>query len=91
MSTTEIILNMLAEASTRDISQEEHPERFGESVEVARRGGKVAGIARQALETETGKPVITSQSAAQLNQVVTGMIEGMAGKPLQETECLDEN
>lgn len=90
MSTTEIILNMLAEASTRDISQEEQPEGFGESVEVARRGGKVAGIARQALETETGKPVITSQSAAQLNQVVTGMIEGLAAQPPHKAEEQDK-
>ena len=76
MSTTEIILNMLAETSTKDISQASKPETFEENIEVARRGGNVAGIAKQALEAETGKPVITSQNAAQLNAVVTGMIEG---------------
>lgn len=74
MSTTEIILNMLAETSTKDISQASKPETFEENIEVARRGGNVAGIAKQALEAETGKPVITSQNAAQLNAVVTGMI-----------------
>ena len=78
MSTTEIILNMLAETSTKDISKKERPEGFSENVEVARRGGKVAGIARTALEEETGEPVITSQNAAQLNTVVTEMIEGVA-------------
>ena len=78
MSTTEIILNMLAETSTKDISKEAKPETFEENIEVARRGGNVAGIAKQALEAETGKPVITSQNAAQLNAVVTGMIEGVA-------------
>ena len=58
MSTTEIILNMLAETSTKDISQAAKPETFEENIEVARRGGNVAGIAKQALEAETGKPVI---------------------------------
>lgn len=79
MTTTEIILNMLAETSTKDISKEAKPETFAENVEVARRGGNVAGIAKQALEAETGKPVISSQNAAQLNAVVTGMIEEVAG------------
>ena len=78
MSTTEIILNMLAETSTKDISQAAKPETFEENIEVARRGGNVAGIAKQALEAETGRSVITSQNAAQLNAVVTGMIEGVA-------------
>ena len=77
MSTTEIILNMLAETSTKDISKVSKPETFEENIEVARRGGNVAGVAKQALEAETGKPVITSQNAAQLNAVVTGMIEGV--------------
>ena len=88
MSTTEIILNMLAETSTKDISQASKPETFEENIEVARRGGNVAGIAKQALEAETGKPVITSQNAAQLNAVVTGMIEGVvdAEKKKDETE-----
>ena len=88
MSTTEIILNMLAETSTKDISQASKPETFEENIEVARRGGNVAGIAKQALEEETGKPVITSQNAAQLNAVVTGMIEGVvdAEKKKDETD-----
>ena len=78
MSTTEIILNMLAETSTKDISKKERPAGFSESMKVARRGGKVASIARTALEAETGEPVITSQNAAQLNTVVTDVIEGVA-------------
>ena len=88
MSTTEIILNMLAETSTKDISQVSKPETFEENIEVVRRGGNVAGIAKQALEAETGKPVITSQNAAQLNAVVTGMIEGVvdAEKKKDETD-----
>lgn len=90
MSTTEIILNMLAETSTKDISQASKPETFEENIEVARRGGNIAGIAKQALEAETGKPVITSQNAAQLNTVVTGMIEGVVNAE-EEKEKTDEN
>ena len=77
MSTTEIILNMLAETSTKDISQTAKPETLEENIDVARRGGNVAGIAKQALEAETGKPVITSKNAAQLNAVVTSMIDSI--------------
>ena len=86
MSTTEIILNMLAETSTKDISQASKPETFEENIEVARRGGNVAGIAKQALEEETGKPVITSQNAAQLNAVVTGIIEGVVDVKKEKDE-----
>lgn len=75
MSTTEIILNMLAETSTRDISASEKPNGFTESVQIARQGGEVAGIARKALEQRTGTSVITPKNAAQLNSVVTKTIE----------------
>jgi hypothetical protein len=78
MSDTELVLNMLAEASTRDISKEEKPEGFEESRKVARSGGEVAGIAKEALEKRTGKSVITSQNATQLNTIVTGLIESVA-------------
>ena len=75
MSTTEIILTMLAETSTKDISAAEKPAGFSENVKVAKRGGKVAKVARQALESETGTSVITFQSASQLNEAVTELIE----------------
>ena len=74
MSDTELVLNMLAEASTRDISREEKPRGFEESREVAKRGGGVAGTARKALEAETGKPVITQKNASQLGMLVTQML-----------------
>ena len=77
---TELVLTMLAEASTRDISRAEKPEAFEESKRVARRGGNVAKVAREALEAETGQPVITSQNAAQLNAVVTELIEAVASE-----------
>ena len=78
MSDTELVLTMLAEASTRDISKATKPDGFAENVKVAKRGGNVANVARRQLEAETGLPVITAQNAAQLNAVVTEMIEASA-------------
>jgi hypothetical protein len=63
MTNTELILNMLAEASTKDISQAENPDTFKESAKVAQRGGKIAGDARKALEAQIGKKVVTSLNA----------------------------
>ena len=75
MTTLELVLNMLAEATTTEISKQKAPEGLRENIEVARSGGKVAGDARKAIEQQTGVPVITSKNAAQLNQVVTNLIE----------------
>jgi hypothetical protein len=63
MTNTELILNMLAEASTKDISQATNPETFQESAKVAQQGGKISGDARKALEAKTGKKVVTSLNA----------------------------
>ena len=78
MSTLEIVLNMLAETTTTELSKAHQPEGFEESRIVARRGGKVAGDARRAIEADTGRPAVTAENAAQLNTVVTDMIEGVA-------------
>jgi len=78
MSTTELVLNMLAETATKEISQAEQPEGFSQNKRVAQRGGNIAGEAQKAIERESGKPVITSQNATQLNHVVTQMIETSA-------------
>ena len=75
MTTTEIVLNMLAETSTTDISKAEMPQTFEANKEVARMGGEVAGIARRELEKRTGRPVITSKNAADLHPVLTEIIE----------------
>ena len=75
VTTLELVLNMLAEATTTEISKQKAPGGLRENVEVARSGGKVAGDARKAIEQQTGVPVITSKNAAQLNQVVTSLIE----------------
>ena len=78
MSTLEIVLNMLAETTTTELSKAHRPEGFEESRIVARRGGKVAGDARRAIEADTGRPAVTAQNAAQLSAVVTDVIEGVA-------------
>jgi len=78
MTNTELILNMLAEASTKDISQAINPETFQESAMVAQQGGQIAGDARKALEAKTGKKVVSSLNAkAVLNSKDNlGQIEG---------------
>ena len=81
MTTLELVLNMLAEATTAEISKQKAPEGLRENVEVARSGGKVAGDARKAIEQQTGVPVITSKNAAQLNQVVSNLIEATSEIP----------
>ena len=78
MSTTEIVLNMLAEVSTTEISKTQQPQSFEENRTVAKQGGKIASDARINLEKATGKTVITSKNAAQLNSVVTDVIESIA-------------
>lgn len=77
MSTLELVLTMLAEATTTEISKQRAPETFAENIRVAREGGEAAGEARKAVEARTGVPVITAKNAVQLNQVVTQMIKGI--------------
>ena len=75
MSTTELVLNMLAETSTTDISKKEKPSTFDESKKVARRGGNIAGIARKELEVELGEPVITAKNAVDFARLIAGVID----------------
>ena len=84
MTTLELVLNMLAEATTTEISKQKSPETFSENLAIAREGGEAAGIARKAVEDRTGVPVITSKNAAQLNQVVTDLLEGAATSPKKQ-------
>lgn len=80
MSTLELVLNMLAEATTTELAKEHDAQGLAENKAVARRGGKVAGDARKAIEADTGKPVITPKNATELNQVMTDLIEGISTK-----------
>lgn len=84
MTTLELVLNMLAEATTTEISKQKSPGTFSENIDVARAGGKVAGDARKAIESQTGVPVITSKNAAQLHQVVTDLLEGATTSPKKQ-------
>lgn len=83
MSDLELVLTMLAEASTTDITKAEQPQGFDENQKVARRGGNVAGVARKALEAETGKPVVTAQNAESFRQLVTDIVTDAAQLPEQ--------
>ena len=78
MSTLELTLNMLAEATTTELTKTRNPQGLAENQDVAKRGGRVAGDARKAIEKESGRPVITADNAAQLNTVVATMIEDVA-------------
>ena len=74
MSTLELALNMLAEATTTELTKTANPQGLVENQRVARKGGRVAGNARKEIEKETGKPVITLQNAKQLNGIVTKLL-----------------
>ena len=80
MSTLELVLNMLAEATTTEISKQKKPETFEESRIVAIEGGEAAGEARIAVEKRTGKSVITSDNAAQFQEIVVALIESVEQK-----------
>ena len=86
MTTLELVLNMLAEATTTEISKQKAPSTFSENMAVAREGGEAAGIARKAVEERTGVPVITPKNAAQLNQVVTDLLEGAVSDTKEKTK-----
>lgn len=89
MTTLELVLNMLAEATTTELSKQRRPETFQENIEAARAGGSVAGRTREDIEAQSGRPVISSQNAAQLNQVVVNMIENIASE--EEDASDDQN
>ncbi len=78
MSTLEIVLNMLAEATTTEFSKEIEPKTFEESRQIARQGGNVAGNARKNIEAITNRPVITNKSAAELNEIVSDLLTDIA-------------
>ena len=85
MTDLELILNMLAESTTTEISKQKQPETFEENVEVARSGGEAAGEARKAVEARTGVPVITTQKAVDFTQLIENIGEAEA-LPLTDDE-----
>ena len=63
MTNRELVMNMLAELSTKEISESQNPETFGDHIDVARQGGEIARNARMELEAKTGKPVVSPLNA----------------------------
>lgn len=88
MSTLELTLNMLAEATTTELTKTRNPQGLDENQDVARRGGRVAGDARKAIEKESGRPVITADNAAKLNTVVVTMIEDVAEQRKEDEKTI---
>jgi hypothetical protein len=78
MSTLELALNMVAEAATTEISKQQKPESLEQNKKVAKAGGSAAKAAKDSIESATGTPVITNKKAAELNHMVTSMIEASA-------------
>ena len=78
MTTLELVLNMLAEATTTQFSKDRKPTTFQENLEVAKAGGQVAGRTRKDIESQSNTPVISPKNAAQLYQIVTDLLEGAA-------------
>ena len=87
MTNRELVLNMLAELSTKDISESQNPETFGEHMDVARQGGEIARHARMELEAKTGKPVVTSLNAKQALKLK----ENQGDNPQNQLENPDNN
>ena len=75
MSTTELILNMLAETATKDIAEAKNPQGLEENKQVAKDGGSIAGDARKSIEARTGKPVITSKNAIDLGRLISDVVK----------------
>lgn len=86
MSMLELALNMLAEATTTELTRTQNPQGLTQNQAVAREGGGIAGNARNEIEARTGQPVITSNNAAKLNTVVTNLIEDMVDRAEKDDE-----
>lgn len=78
MSTLELALNMLAEATTTELTRAQNPQGLAENQKVAHEGGSIAGNARKQIEAQTGRPVVTAQNALTLNALVVNAIEVVA-------------
>ncbi|MBZ4212383.1 phage antirepressor protein [Mycoplasma sp. U97] len=87
MTTTEIILNMLAETATKDITNAANPQGLEENKKVAKRGGSIAGNARKEIEQETGKSVITSKNAIDFGK----LIEDVSSKEFKDKDKKDKD
>ncbi len=88
MTTLEIVLNMLAEATTTELTKTTNPQGLEENKKVAKRGGSIAGNARKEIEKETGKPVITSKNAVDLSRLIEDVVkEPLNKKQYKKDDC----
>lgn len=90
MSDLELVLTMLAEATTTEISKTVKPATFSENQKVAQKGGSIAGNTRKEIEETTGKPVITSQNAKDFRQLITDIVEDAASIPEHTEEKTED-
>ena len=80
MSTLELVLNQLAEASTTELSKTQTPQGFDESRKVAQQGGNIAGDARKAIESASGRPIVTAWNALDFAQVLDAVLANAGGE-----------
>ena len=86
MTTLEIVLNMLAEATTTELTKTTNPQGLEENKKVAKEGGSVAGNARKEIEQKTGKPVITSKNAVDLSRLIEDVVKEPPSKKQNDTD-----
>lgn len=86
MSTLELVLNMLAEATVTELTNTSNPNGLEENKETAKRGGKIAGLARQEIEKETGKPVISPKNAIDFSHLIDGVVKELPDKLKMKSE-----
>ncbi len=83
MTTLELVLNMLAEATTSELTNIHNPQGLNENLKLANEGGKVAGNARKEIESKSGKPVISSKNAKDLPNLLGDVIDNIADKGIE--------
>lgn len=91
MSTLELVLNMLAEATTTELTRTEHPEGLEENKKTARRGGRIAGNARREIEAETGKPVISPKNAIDFSRLIEDVTKDVSAEVIDGAEDSETN
>lgn len=91
MSTLELVLNMLAEATTTELTRTEHPEGLEENKKTARKGGRIAGNARREIEAETGKPVISPKNAIDFSRLIEDVTKDVSAEVIDGAEDSETN
>ena len=90
MTTLEIVLNMLAEATTTELTKTTNPQGLEENKKVAKEGGSIAGNARKEIEQKTGKPVITSKNAVDLSRLIEDVVKEPLDKKQDKKDDTDK-